>query len=226
MSRKARALGALQERLLARTQFVDRALQSVEDGLLIADAAGRIAFANPRAANILGLGQRSLLGSNLFDRLSEIEYGADSPAADRAGALSRLLHDRVAIEREIVVGTAEPRYYTLRMAAVSDDSGGLGAPLGVVATLSDVTKQRELQRMQNDVMRLVTHEMRTPLTAIKGMSEVMMKFDPGAEKRREMNAAVNEATERMTRMIDDYLDLTRLESGAREPDWLGARSNR
>jgi len=216
MSRKARALGALQERLLARTQFVDRALQSVEDGLLIADAAGRIAFANPRAANILGLGQRSLLGSNLFDRLSEIEYGADSPTADRAGALSRLLHDRVAIEREIVVGTAEPRYYTLRMAAVSDDSGGLGAPLGVVATLSDVTKQRELQRMQNDVMRLVTHEMKTPLTAIKGMSEVMMKFDPGAEKRREMNAAVNEATERMTRMIDDYLDLTRLESGARE----------
>ena len=156
----------------------------------------------------------------MFDRLSEIEYGADSPAADRAGALSRLLHDRVAIEREIVVGTAEPRYYTLRMAAVSDDSGGLGAPLGVVATLSDVTKQRELQRMQNDVMRLVTHEMKTPLTAIKGMSEVMMKFDPGAEKRREMNAAVNEATERMTRMIDDYLDLTRLESGRAAPTGL------
>ena len=215
-SRKARALGALQERLLARTQFVDRALQSVEDGLLIADASGRIAFANPRAASILGLGQRSLLGSNLFDRLSEIEYGADSPAADRAGAPLRLLHDRVTIEREIVVGTAEPRYYTLRMAAVSDDSGGLGVPLGVVAILSDVTKQRELQRMQNDVMRLVTHEMKTPLTAIKGMSEVMMKFDPGAQKRREMNAAINEATERMTRMIDDYLDLTRLESGARE----------
>jgi PAS domain S-box-containing protein len=226
MSRKARALGALQERLLARTQFVDRALQSVEDGLLIADAAGRIAFANPRASKILGLGQRSLLGSNLFDRLSEIEYGADNPAADRAGALSRLLQDRVMIEREIVVGTAEPRYYTLRMAAVSDDSSGLGAPLGVVATLSDVTKQRELQRMQNDVMRLVTHEMKTPLTAIKGMSEVMMKFDPGAEKRREMNAAVNEATDRMTRMIDDYLDLTRLESGARELrlDWRKVES--
>src|SRR5262252_3824 len=215
MSRKARALAALQERLLARTQFVDRAIQSVDDGLLIADAAGRIAFANPRAAKILGLGQRSLLGSNLFDRLSEIEYGADKPAADRT--MSRLIEDRVTIEREIVVGAAEPRYYTLRMAAVSDDSSESGAPLGVVATLSDVTKQRELQRMQNDVMRLVTHEMKTPLTAIKGMSEVMMKFDPGAEKRREMSAAINEATGRMTRMIDDYLDLTRLESGAREP---------
>jgi PAS domain S-box-containing protein len=214
-ARKARALAALQERLFARTQFVDRALQSVEDGLLIADAAGRIAFANPRAAKILGLSERSLLGSSLFDRLNEIEYGADKPAADRA--MSRLLEDRVTIEREFVVGTAEPRYYTLRMAAVSDDSSESSAPLGVVATLSDVTKQRELQRMQNDVMRLVTHEMKTPLTAIKGMSEVMMKFDPDAEKRREMSATINEATQRMTRMIDDYLDLTRLESGAREP---------
>jgi PAS domain S-box-containing protein len=214
-ARKSRALAALQERLFARTQFVDRALQSVEDGLLIADAAGRIAFANPRAAKILGLTDRSLLGSNLFDRLNEIEYGADKPAADRIA--SRLLNDRVAIEREIIVGAAEPRYYTLRMAAVSDDSRGSHALLGVVATLSDITKQRELQRMQSDVMRLVTHEMKTPLTAIKGMSEVMMKFDPDAEKRREMSAAINEATQRMARMIDDYLDLTRLESGAREP---------
>ena len=225
-SRKARALAALQERLFARTQFVDRALQSVEDGLLIADAAGRIAFANPRAAKILGLGERSLLGSNLFHRLNEIEYGADNPAADRAGAMSRLLEDRVAIEREFVVGGAEPRYYTLRIAAVSDDSGESGAPLGVVATLSDVTKQRELQRMRNDVMHLVTHEMKTPLTAIKGMSEVMMKFDPAAEKRREMSATINEATQRMTRMIDDYLDLTRLESGAREPRLAFHESNR
>jgi PAS domain S-box-containing protein len=215
ISRKARALAALQERLLARTQFVDRAIQSVEDGLLIADAAGRIAYANPSAAKIFGLPERSLLGDNLFDRLNELEYGADEAPVDRT--VSRLLDDRAMVEKEIVVGSAEPRYYTLRMAAVGADSSGSGALLGVVATLSDITKQRELQRTQNDVMRLVTHEMKTPLTAIKGMSEVMMKFDPGAEKRREMSAAINEATQRMARMIDDYLDLTRLESGARAP---------
>jgi PAS domain S-box-containing protein len=215
ISRKARALAALQERLLARTQFVDRAIQSVDDGLLIADAAGRIAFANSSAAKIFGLSERALLGSNLLERLNEIEYGVDKPDAHRA--MSRLLSDRVTVEREIVVGASEPRYYTLRMAAVSDDSRAPDVKLGIVATLSDITKQRELQRTQNDVMRLVTHEMKTPLTAIKGMSEVMMKFDPGAEKRREMSAAINEATQRMARMIDDYLDLTRLESGARAP---------
>jgi len=227
IARRACALAELQDRLLARTQFVDRALQSVEDGLLIADSSGRIAFSNPRAAKIFGVTERALLGSNLFDRLSEIEYGADKPRNDRAGSVSRLLDDRVSFECEIVTGAAEPRYYSLRMAAVSDDltggAGGAGAngetraPLGIVATLSDITKQRELQRMQSDVVQLVTHEMKTPLTAIKGMSEVLMKFEPEAEKRREMSAAINEATGRMTRMIDDYLDLTRLESGARAP---------
>src|SRR5215813_12540252 len=225
IGRKARSLAALQNRLLARTQFLDRSIQSVEDGLLIADGKGRIAFANRCAARILGLTERSLIGSDLFERLSEIEYGADKPdldragglsrLLDRAGGLSRLLDDRMAVEREIGAGGAEPRYYTLRMAAVSD--GPNQTPLGVVATLSDITKQRELQRMQSDVVQLVTHEMKTPLTAIKGMSEVLMKFEPDTEKRREMSATINEATQRMTRMIDDYLDLTRLESGVREP---------
>lgn len=215
IGRKARSLAALQNRLLARTQFLDRSLQSVEDGLLIADGKGRIAFANRCAARILGLTERSLIGSDLFDRLSEIEFGADKPDLDRAGGMSRMLDDRLAVEREIVTGAAEPRYYSLRMAAVSD--GPDRAPLGIVATLSDITKQRELQRMQSDVIQLVTHEMKTPLTAIKGMSEVLMKFEPDTEKRREMSATINEATQRMTRMIDEYLDLTRLESGAREP---------
>src|SRR5215510_836713 len=215
IGRKARSLAALQNRLLARTQFLDRSIQSVEDGLLIADGKGRIAFANRCAARILGLTERSLIGSDLFERLSEIEYGVDKPDLDRAAGLSRLLDDRMSVELEIVTGGAEPRYYTLRMAAVSDDPNQTS--LGVVATLSDITKQRELQRMQSDVIQLVTHEMKTPLTAIKGMSEVLMKFEPDAEKRREMSATINEATQRMTRMIDDYLDLTRLESGAREP---------
>src|SRR5262249_41201923 len=129
--------------------------------------------------------------------------------------LSRLLNDRLTVEREIIIGSGELRYYVLRMAAVND--GQTRAPLGFVATLSDITRQRELQQMQTDVIQLVTHEMKTPLTALKGMSEVLMKFESDADKRREMHATIHEAAMRLTRMIDDYLDLTRLESGARTP---------
>lgn len=217
IGRKAHALAELQDRLMARTQFVDRALQSVEDGLLIADRSGRIAFSNARAVEILGVAERALLGSRLLDRLNEAEYGHDQPLNEHArkDSLSRLLDDRKPIERELILAATEPRFFTLRVAAVrdarSDDA------LGIVATLHDITRHRELQQMQSDVMTLVTHEMKTPLTAIKGMSEVLMKFEPDAAKRRRMHATINEASLRLTRMIDDYLDLTRLESGARAP---------
>ncbi len=87
--------------------------------------------------------------------------------------------------------------------------------IGIVASLSDITKQRELQQMRNDVMALVTHELRTPLTAIQGMSEVLAQFDLEADRRREMHLAINDEAKRLARMIDEYLDLTRLESGAR-----------
>ena len=147
----------------------------------------------------------------MFARLNTVP--ADSPHAE-SHTLSRMLQTRQPIERELVIGDSQPRVYTLRMAVVV--SGEDNSPLGIVATLADITKQRELQQMKNDVMAMVTHEMRTPLTAIKGMSEVLMQFDTDAERRHEMHQTIHEAAQRLTRMIDEYLDLSRLESGARQ----------
>jgi signal transduction histidine kinase len=69
--------------------------------------------------------------------------------------------------------------------------------------------------MKTEIMSLVTHELRTPLTAIQGMSEVLAQFDVDPERRREMHTAINEEAKRLARMIDEYLDITRLEGGAR-----------
>lgn len=213
---KMRALETLQRKLMARSQFVDSALRSIEDGLLIADTEGRIVFANPRAAQILQATSPNLLGENLLACLRSAEFG--SSASDVSGnadlAEQALLKNRQTIEREITIGETQSRHYTLRMAAVI--SGETDSPLGLVATLADITKQRELQQMKNDVMALVTHEMRTPLTAIKGMSDVLLQFETDANRRREMHQTINEAAERLSCMIDEYLDLSRLESGARK----------
>jgi signal transduction histidine kinase len=69
--------------------------------------------------------------------------------------------------------------------------------------------------MKTEVMSLVTHELRTPLTAIQGMSEVLAQFDVDPDRRREMHAAIHEEAKRLAQMIDEYLDITRLEAGAR-----------
>jgi signal transduction histidine kinase len=210
--------------MITRSLFVERALRSIEDGLLIATADGCVTFANPRAAAILGVPERGLIGGDLFERLSESEQpqnGSD-PGSTPRETLFRLLVDRSPVEREItihaVAGHGRPQRYILRMSAVSQDSHGprgTAPALGIVATLSDVTRQYDLQKAKNDVMALVSHELRTPLTAIQGISEVLAKYEVEPKRRYEMHLAINDESKRLARIIDDYLDLTRLETGAR-----------
>jgi PAS domain S-box-containing protein len=202
---KARMLSDLNARLLERAKFVNFALRSVEDGLLIADPDGRITFANRSAGAILGVPARGLVGQNLAQRL---------PGAVDAETLSRLVAERGHLERETSIRGLQTMQYTLRLAAVSADEKGEGPVLGIVASLSDVTRQYELQQTKNDVISLVSHEMRTPLTAIQGMTELLAAYDVEPVRRREMNLAINDEVKRLTRMITGYLDITRLESGA------------
>jgi two-component system phosphate regulon sensor histidine kinase PhoR len=207
---KARLLDRLNQRILARARFFDLALRSVEDGLVIAGADGRITFVNRRAAAYLGSNEQGLIGRNLFERLAEAEGGA----AAVEEPLTRLLIDRNPIEREITIRGARPRRYILRVAAVSEGENPRSPVLGIVACLSDITRQHDLQQTKNDVMALVSHEMRTPLAAIQGMSELLAQYDLDRERRREMNTAINDEAKRLTLMITEYLDITRLESGA------------
>jgi signal transduction histidine kinase len=208
---KAQSLHYLNNRILDRAKFVDLALRSVEDVLLIAGVDGRITFANRRAAAILDSSEQALCGRNLLEVLAEAEQ---SPQESARESLVRLVVDRAKIEREITIPGARPRHFMLRVAAVCSGEMGPGSVLGIVASLSDITRQHELQQTKNDVMALVSHEMRTPLTAIQGMSELLAQFEFDPARGREMSVAIHDEAKRLTRMVSQYLDITRLESGA------------
>jgi PAS domain S-box-containing protein len=209
---KTQKLGFLSRDLIASSLFVDLALRSLEEGLLIANANGSISFANERAAEILGISERRLIGSNLFARISEAENIPENPTHSHEEMLARLLIDQTNIKREIVVGDSALSHYVLRLSpVVSQDKA---ETFGIVATLADVTQHHELQQIKNDVITLVTHELRTPLTAIQGMSEILSEHDDiEPEARRKMLATINTESKRLARMINEYLDITRLESG-------------
>jgi signal transduction histidine kinase/CHASE2 domain-containing sensor protein len=205
---KARMLGALNSQLLERAQFVDRALRSAEDGLLITGPDGTIRFSNHAAAVILQSTEQGLIGRNFFHRLAECEQAAPDNLQD---SLARLLLDRAQVEREVAIRGPRARQYVMRLAPVA---GGDGPVSGIVVSLSDITRHKELQQTKNDVIALVSHEMRTPLAAIQGMSELLANYEMDPERSREMNIAINDEVKRLTRMITEYLDITRLESGA------------
>jgi PAS domain S-box-containing protein len=205
---KARALSRLNAGLLDQARFVELALGSVEDGLVIAGPDGRIAYANRRAAEILDSTSKALEGRNFFERLAECEQ---STAPNLASLLTHLLLDRRPVEREIAIRAPRIRQYILRLSAVASPDGPVR---GIVASISDITRQKELQQTKNDVIALVSHEMRTPLAAVQGMSELLANYELEPQRRREMSLAINDEVKRLTRMITEYLNITRLESGA------------
>ncbi len=216
---KAETLGNLSRDLIARSLFVDRALRSLDEGLLIADADGSIVFANKSAAKILGFSERKLSGKNLFSTISEADKSAAIAQSWMDETLADLLAEQKTVEREIVInsGAATARYYILRLSAVIFSENGLpDETLGYVASLSDVSQHRELQQTKNDVIALVTHELRTPLTAIQGMSELLTDHEIEPESQSKMLATINSESKRLARMVNEYLDITRLESGAQK----------
>ena len=212
---KTEKLGSLSRDLIDRSLFVDSALRSLEEGLIIADPAGRITFANKTAAAILGVSEINLIGQDLFTRLTDAESG-DAAISFKDNSLADLVHDQGTVEREIVIENGTRNYYVLRISTVLGDDDSETGALGFIATLSDVSEHRELEQTKNDVISLVTHELRTPLTAIQGMSELLTEHDVDDESRRKMLSTINAEAKRLARMVNDYLDIAKLESGARK----------
>lgn len=209
---KAQRIAQLNARLTERARFIDLALKSVDDGLIIATPEGSITFANRSAAAILKIPASLLIGRDLFARLG----------LPHDELLRRVVTERSHVEREIEIAAVRPRRYILRLSCVAGEEPR--EPVyGIIAALSDVTRQHELQQTKNDVIALVSHEMRTPLTAIQGMTELLAKYEIDPGRRKEISAAINDEVKRLTGMITEYLDITRLESGATPPRKAPAR---
>jgi signal transduction histidine kinase len=126
---------------------------------------------------------------------------------ERSDFLERMTVNQRSVERELSLG---PNRYTVRLAPVLRGEPGSRTD-AIVASLSDITRQCELGRVRTDVVTLVSHEMRTPLTAIQGMTELMAAYEIEPVRRKEMALAINDEVKRLARMIDEYLDIARLE---------------
>jgi signal transduction histidine kinase len=219
--------------------FINRILTSMGEGVLVADLEGRIVFVNREATQLFGYGENELVGAIFADFL--IERGALDPLQLREAIKGVASGCSAQIEFEIQ--GLEPRYFSLLLSALTlgaqaslparpsdspidfqcaspsiEQSDNLAPPgsnvIGVVALLADITKRIELDRMKTETLQLVSHELRTPLTSIQGLSDVLIKFPVAADESNEMLLTIRSEAVRLGEMINRYLDLTRLESGA------------
>jgi PAS domain S-box-containing protein len=189
------------------TQRTDLLVNSVEDGVYGVDGRGRVTFVNPAGARLLGLRPDALLGRSAHQAFHS------HPLADCY--LRTIQRTGLAItEIEDSFRTAEGRLFPVEVSASPMAEGT--SVRGVVVVFRDVTRRREVDRMKNEFVSLVSHELRTPLTAIRGSLGLLAGGALGelAPPATRMVEIAMESSERLTRLINEILDMERIESGA------------
>lgn len=197
-------------RIIREKEKVERILRSISDGLVVVNANGEVMFMNSAAEKLLGKSKMDIAGKNIFENLGENQiasvYEEHAPGTEKT--------DNVA---EIILHGQENTKKILRASsAVIEDTNGM--TVGTVAVLSDVTKQKEVDELKNKFVALVSHELRSPLTIIKG-TVVALKDKVAGDINAEQADLLKDADEnicRLERLINDLLDISKIESGLME----------
>ncbi len=198
----------LQERLaeIARERArIEAILSAMEDGVLAVDHRGNVLLANQALSR--GLDLKEPVGRHYVEVIRQREVGGLIEEVLRTG-------ERRLAEVEIL---RRKRVYAI---AAVPFPGAEGSPPGAVLTFHDATERRRLDRIRRDFVANASHELRTPLTSIRGFVEAL---EDGAVKEPD-NAErflgkIRTHADRMAALVEDLLELSRLESGERPPRW-------
>jgi PAS domain S-box-containing protein len=210
--------------LLARTRERGRAeelyrqqeilLDSVADGICGVDRNGLVSFANPAAAHLLGSSAHSLTGKPVHELLHG--YAAPGQQCGEDCPLRGAAENHVAAAGEGAIyrkdGSSFPAEYALT--PVLDQSRFSGS----VLSFRDISQRYALDRLKDEFISTVSHELRTPLTSIRGALGLLSSGILGEVNDKAANllriALTN--SDRLVRLINDILDLERIQSG-KEP---------
>ncbi|MDT5063138.1 MAG: hypothetical protein QOH63_3597 [Acidobacteriota bacterium] len=223
---KLRAVDEITAHLIARISFMNQAFISMTDGLLVADITGQVVFANPAARPFWNeLKTDALTGKSLTELF--VECGIIDQ--DGLRETMREVLDGRNVLMDVELQGAQSRFYTVQFSAVvaggnptiefqSEVDNSLAGEslrvIGLIVIINDITKRRELERVKAETLQLVSHELRTPLTSIRGLSEALLKYPVPKDASPEMLETIHSEAVRMSELINSYLDVTRIESGA------------
>jgi len=188
---------------------IDAILRSVIDGLIVTDLDEHITLINQSAERILGVTFAQSRGKSLHQLLGSTPL---------RGQLLELFAGKFKeVEIDIPAEETADAGPTTLMAATAPVQRKDGSPGGTVAILHDITRERQLDRQKSEFIATAAHELRTPITTIQGYAELLAGEDPKApyetETRQEFLRYILEKAAVLEQLIDDLLDLGRVESG-------------
>ncbi|TAN63162.1 HAMP domain-containing protein [bacterium] len=207
-----------EELRLAKTQIgaemakCEMVLASIGDGMIVVNQEGQIMMCNRESEAMFGWGVMEVLGKHFAEAIPcEGEKGEFIPDNERVmpQALSsgRTLHESAYYYRKD--NTKFPAAVTASPILFE------GKIIGAIGIFRDITKEKEVDKMKTDFISTVSHEIRTPLTTIReGVSQALDGILGGiTDKQKEVFAIVLEDSDRLKRIIDNLLDISKIEAG-------------
>jgi signal transduction histidine kinase len=202
-------------RLLRAQRTAQATIDSFPDPVVVVDPAGAVERANPAARRVLNLGVAASEGNP--------NGGGQTPAPwlpppQLREALAEVLSGRVdrkplGLEQALTCrDEGQERSFLPHVLAIRDEDRGL---LGAAVVLTDVTRFRLLDQLKSDMVSTVSHELKTPLTGVQMTVHLLLEevVGPLNSKQVELLLAARQDSDRLLAIINDLLDLTRIEQG-------------
>lgn len=203
LNRMAGQLGERLDTITRQRNEQEAVLASMEEGVLAVDRDERILRLNAAAARLLDLSPETARGRSIQESVRN---------RDLQNLISATLAGTAPVESEIVLYGKEERFLQLHGTALADTAG---RNIGALVVLNDITRLKRLETIRRDFVANVSHELQTPITALKGCVETLAGSEPmdPAETARFL-AMMERQTTRMEAIVDDLLNLSRIEFDA------------
>lgn len=200
------------ERMLLEKGMAEVVFNSMSDGLYTVDTNRVITSVNRAGEKMLGIPAENLIGRKCMDvimhrdvKSDELLCGSDECPLSYALKGARMSKDMAYIEP-----SGRRVSFSVSCAPMIDARGAL---IGAVEVFRDITREKEIDMMKTEFVRTVSHEFRTPLSAIIGMTEMLLEREVDGKRAEEyIHTILNEGI-RLSGMVSDLLDIARIESG-------------
>ncbi len=187
-------------------------LTSIGEGMIVTDEHGEIAKINEQALVMLGFKEEELMGKWITKALkAEKEDGTEIPIDERAMAEALTTGQKVTQKLNYFRknNTKFPASITVTPIVINNK------PIGAIEIFRDITKENELAHLKDEFVSIASHELRTPMTAIKGLISMIFEGDYGPlnDNLKEPLTDVAHSTERLINLVNDMLNVSRIEAG-------------
>ena len=221
------------EELRAEKAKLETLVSTIADGAILLDTNLNLVLVNPTARRVFGWENKDVSGQNvitllpaeltpqLSEPLHRLALAKEETASttsqtdsDNAGSAAEGLKSQTPSATEFRLNLTQPTQRTVRILLTQVFDQYRQTVKGLAITVQDITREAELNEAKSQFISNVSHELRTPLFNIKSFIETLSEFgeDLSELERKEFLETANHETDRLTRLVNDVLDLSRLES--------------